>query len=454
VDFAGIDQFSTRRAGRMNPPPRRLSTDALTFALFVAIYLPLHFIIPLPQIIPGDSGATAGLVFLVGVYWTIDLLSLHPGGISRWVGLSKWFIVTVAIGLITLAPTGMLILVRHQSQPYLYAHDGLVQNEVAVRMVLAGRNPYVETYYDTAVAQVPLNIPGVTVNPALDHYAYLPLTFLLPLPFQALFENAGGWFDQRMLHLILLLIMLVVAATLAQRLPDRLTLLIILGLNPLFVGPFIEGRNDILVLFWLVLTVAGLQRGKLNQAAVTLALACATKHPAWVFVPFYFVYASDHGNLRQRFARIKIPLIIFCSLAGILILPWLLWNPPAFIDDVLNYLTGSSINSYPISGIGFGTWLVSVGFLSSTTAQFPFWIFQLAIGLPLLLIVLQRQWTEKNLNTAVAGYGLILFVLQFFSRLFNDNYLGFIIAIMAIGLLMHSPDPEPAASSQINSAHS
>ncbi len=438
----------------MSQPPRRLSTDALIFALFAAIYLPLRFIIPLPQIIPGDSGATAGLVFLVGLYWAIDLLGPHPGDISRWVRLSKWLIVAVAIGLITLAPTGMLILLRHQSQPYLYAHDGLVQNEAAVRMVLAGRNPYVETYYNTAVAHVPFNVSGISLNPALDHYAYLPLTFLLPLPFQALFENAGGWFDQRMLHLVLLLIMLAVAAALAQRLSDRLTLLIILGLNPLFVGPFIEGRNDILVLFWLVLTVAGLQRGKLNQAAVTLALACATKHPAWVFVPFYCVYASDHGNWRQRMSRIKIPLIIFCSIAGILILPWFLWNPPAFIDDVINYLTGSSITSYPISGIGFGSWLISVGLLSSNTAQFPFGIFQLAIGLPLLLIVLRRQWTEKNLNTAVAGYGLILFVLQFFSRLFNDNYLGLIIAVMAIGLLMHSPEPGPVASSQPSSANS
>jgi hypothetical protein len=63
-------------------------------------------------------------------------------------------------------------------------------------------------------------------------------------------------------------------------------LVMVLGLNPLFVGPLVEGRNDVMVLSWLIFTWALLQRGRITASAITLALACGTKHPAVVFVPF------------------------------------------------------------------------------------------------------------------------------------------------------------------------
>jgi hypothetical protein len=69
-------------------------------------------------------------------------------------------------------------------------------------------------------------------------------------------------------------------------------------------------------------------------------------------------------------------------------------------------------------------------------AAFPFWLFQIGLGLPLLAILARRQWRRPTLSEVVAGSGLLLFVLQFFSRLFNDNYLGVIIAIMAVAALM------------------
>jgi hypothetical protein len=53
-----------------------------------------------------------------------------------------------------------------------------------------------------------------------------------------------------------------------------------------------------------------------------------------------------------------------------------------------------------------------------------------------LAILARRQWRRPTLSEVVAGSGLLLFVLQFFSRLFNDNYLGVIIAIMAVAALM------------------
>jgi uncharacterized membrane protein len=402
----------------------------------VAAYLPTRFIIELPPIIPGDPGLTALLILAVGCYWALDLAGARTNQARAWIVRGKWVMIAIAIGLLVIAPTVLIVLLRHQTAPYLHAHDGLLQTEAAVRFVLTGKNPYIETYYNTPMALAPFHLGSLTVNPALEHYAYLPLTFLLPLPLQALIESNGGWFDLRFIHLVFFGMMIIAGGALTTDPAKRLMLAMALGLNPLFTGYFIEGRNDAIVLTMLIVTVALAQRGRMTWAAFTLGLACATKHPAWLFVPLFFVYASGAGTWAERWHRIKTPLIVLAITTALIILPWLLWSPAAFIDDVVGYLAGTSALSYPIGGSGFGAALLAIGAISSDMAAFPFWIFQFGLGLPLLAILARRQWRRPTLSEVVAGSGLLLFVLQFFSRLFNDNYLGVIIAIMAVAALM------------------
>ncbi len=410
-----------------------VSLDALVFALLCAAYLPMRFIISTPPIIPGSVIATSALIAAVAGYLVLDLISARSDRARRGVLLGKWFLVAATIGVITLAPLVMNIFMRQQSAPYLHAHDGLIQTEAATQFVLAGKNPYVETYYQTPMALAPFDVQGLTVNPALEHFAYLPLTFLLPLPVQALL---GSSFDLRYVHLIFFVAMLLTATQLTQNPQKRLLLVIVLGLNPLFVGPLIEGRNDVMVLSWLIFTWALLQRGKITASAITLALACGTKHPAFVFVPFYFVYLAQKGTWRERVKRVQKPFLIWGGLTALIIVPWFWMNPGAFVDDTVSYLNGTSVVSYPISGFGFGMWLVSLGVLPSNMAQFPFGVLQIAIGLPAAFWLLRRQWREPNLPAAIAGFAILLFISQFFSRIFNDNYLGLVVAIMAVAALM------------------
>jgi len=414
----------------MRPP---ISLDALVFAILCAAYLPMRFIIPSPPVIPGSVPATVGLIAAVVGYFALDVIDVRTARARRRVLRLKWLLVVSAIGLIALAPLTLNILVRQQSAPYLHAHDGMLQTEAAAQFVLAGKNPYVETYYQTPLALAPFDVKGLTVNPALEHFAYLPLTFLLPLPLQAVLGNS---FDLRYVHLIFFIAMLLIATRLTQNPQKRLLLVMALGLNPLFVGPLIEGRNDVMVLSWLIFTWALLQRGKIAASAVTLALACGTKHPAMVFVPFYFVYLSAQGTWRERVQRVLKPVVIWAGLTALIIVPWFVMNPGAFIDDTVSYLNGTSVVSYPISGFSFGVLLVSLGLLPSNMAQFPFGVLQIVIGLPLAYGLLRRQWRRPDLPAAIAGFAILLFISQFFSRIFNDNYLGLIIAIMAVAALM------------------
>ncbi len=424
----------SRRQASHGPWARSpVSLDALVFALLCAAYLPMRFIIPTPPIIPGSVPATILLIAAVVGYFTLDLGNVRSDRARRRVLLGKWIFVVIAIGVITFAPLVLNIVARQQSAPYLYAHDGLLQTEAATQFVLNGKNPYVETYYQTPMALAPFDVKGLSVNPALEHFAYLPLTFLLPLPAQALM---GSSFDLRYVHLFFFIAMLLVAARLTQHPQKRLLLVMALGLNPLFVGPLVEGRNDIMVLSWLIFTWALLQRGKVTASAITLALACGTKHPALVFVPFYFVLLSRHGNWRERTQRVLKPLVIWAVVTALIVVPWFLLNPGAFLDDTVSYLNGTSAVSYPISGFSFGMLLVSLGLLPSNMAQFPFGVLQIAIGLPVAYVLLRRQWRDPDLLAAIAGFAILLFITQFFSRIFNDNYLGLFIAIMAVAALM------------------
>lgn len=420
----------------MNTPaasqPRAAPIDAVVLTLLVSAYLPMRFIIELPPIVPGSVALTALVILVVAVYWTITLL----GGASKGTRLLKWTCVAIAITLIAVAPTMMNILLRYQAGEAAHAHDGLVQTEAATRLVLAGQNPYAADFTATPLGQVEFDVPGLTQNPALVHYAYLPLTFLLPLPLQAIFEAAGGWFDQRFIHLIFFIALLLIANLLTPDTPRRLVLTLALGLNPLIVGPLIEGRNDVLVLTWLLATFALVQRKRLGWSAVTLGLAAATKHPAWVCVPFYLIIVGGSGSIGERWRRVKRPLAIMIGLSAGLIGPWLLMNPAAFYDDVIAYLAGTSAISYPIHGLGLGAALVELGVIESSLGTFPFGIVQLAIGLPLFVVLAIKLWRAPNLPLAVAAAGLMLFVAQFFSRLFNDNYFGVIGALLIAAALM------------------
>jgi hypothetical protein len=203
-----------------------------------------------------------------------------------------------------------------------------------------------------------------------------------------------------------------------------------------------------MLLSWLIFTWALLQQGKITASAITLALACGTKHPAWVFVPFYFIYISQGGTWRERAKHVLHPFAIWAGLTTLIIVPWFLMNPNAFADDTVSYLNGASALSYPISGFSFGLLLVSLGLLPSNMAQAPFGVMQIAIGLPAAFVLLRRQWREPNLPAAIAGFAILLFISQFFSRIFNDNYLGLIIALMIVATLMDRPSPVPASLQQ------
>ncbi len=135
---------------------------------------------------PGDPIGLLLNAFTLGALLVYALADLLPRPrLGHWI---KWGAL-IAILVLTLAlPTVKFILLRDQSGPASYTHDGgVIQTEATIRFFLNGQNPYVEDYVDTPMAEWGFS----EYRTALYHYPYLPWTFVFSVPFLSTRSSSG-----------------------------------------------------------------------------------------------------------------------------------------------------------------------------------------------------------------------------------------------------------------------
>jgi len=347
----------------------------------------------------------------------------------------RLFVVLFIIMLAAVLPTLWNIVQRRAEGGGTRAHDGLFQTETAIEYILNGKNPYVETYWNTPMANWQRGEPPWTDSP-IYHNAYLPFLFISSIPFYWVSHAAIGWYDQRFVYLLAYIGVLVLLPLVVARQRDKLTMLLTFGLNLLAAFYLAEGRNDIVVTFGLLLATVLLVRHRISASASVFGLTLAVKHQAWFFVPFYFVYILPRP-LSWQSARVVLRqnLPMFVTTA-VMIAPFLTWDAHAFIDDTVLYLMGMTEHSFPIKGWGFSTLLLAMGVIPSPESPFPFGVLEVAFGIPTLILLLRWQWRENTLSRAWIGFAVFSFVVEYFSRFFNDNYVIFVLQALVIGALM------------------
>ncbi len=363
---------------------------------------------------------------------------------EAWRYRIKLLLIWAILLLTVFAPAGKLILLRQGSGPASYAHDGgVIQTEATIDLLLHGRNPYVEDYLNTPMAEWGIS----EFRTALYHYPYLPWTFLFSAPFKVAADAVIGWYDQRFVYLLLFALTLLVLPTLAHDRTARLLLVMLVGLNPIMGSDLIYGQNDSFVLAWIVASLWLGSRAKRPSAApgwqagsaAAFGLACASKPTAWFLVPFYVMWAAgdDAADLwrrprrwLQRAARATWPAV---AIAALVIGPYLLWDSQALMDDVWRWANGTSATAYQIWGWGASNLVLAWGWVHSRFVYWPFWAPQLLVSAPLLALLLWRQVRDNRLGRMLWSYALFLLAFFFFSRFLNENYLGFILAFLVLG---------------------
>ena len=410
-------------------------------SLLVLLLVPLHLWY--------NPASSALMLLAAGGFLILDLLARSHQPTGRWsrlIFLARLGVAGFLVAMAAVLPLIAEISARRATAPHLHSHDGLIQTEEAIRYLLEGRNPYAEDYLATPMADWPGYevVFEERVPSPLFHYVYLPWMFLFSLPLYGASLATLGWYDQRFLHALLLIALFALILLLPRDREKRLALLLAVGLN-LYLTLFLaDGHNDVVVLFWLVLSVFLLDRGRVAAAAIPLALACASKQWALPILPFYALYVGREWRGRQTLRQIATPALLFLATAAVVVLPFVFWDTAAFLDDTLLYASGLSATSFPIWGIGFGRLLLASGLVASPEAYFPFWLPQIVAGLPLLIWLLRWQQKENHLGRLLLGFGLFTSVLLFFSRFFLDAYVGYLTVLLTLGYFLGAGAPRRA----------
>ena len=379
---------------------------------------------------------------------------------GRWRWWVKAGVVWAIVAWTVLLPTVKLTLLRHENLPQSYSHDGgVIQTEATIDYFLSGKNPYSEDYRSTPM--VDWGLPEFRT--ALDHYPYLPWTFVASAPVKLLSDALLGWYDQRFVYLLVFVLGLILATRLVSRDRPRwrLGLLMLLGLNPIMGLDLIFGQNDLFVWAWIVLAFWLLARAGLSLApdhrspiaghrlpillsSAAFGLACASKPTAWFLAPFIaLLLVRDQLDSWRDLPR-SIPTMLkrgwpALAVFALLIVPYLVWDANAFIDDVWRWAAGTAETHYQIWGWGASNFVLAWGGLTSRFDYWPFWIPELIIALPLLLWLGWRQIRGNTVGAASWHYGLLLLAFLFVSRFLNENYLGYILAFLALGYFVVEP---------------
>lgn len=454
------------RRGVLNNKPKLISLDALllfilTLATMDQVPDDLSFwkgtvpwinaILPFkPELMVfGDPLKPLWNVFKVSMlmaYFFVDLLYVANERWQRVFLAIKLIIISSIVALTVVLPTVNWIAARHVTGPSSYAHDGgVIQAEEAMKVLLKGENPYSVTYENTplrnAVNPALWVRYGLKETPLIHHLPYLPMNFLASVPFYVTSQKIFGWYDQRFLYLLLFILTLLLAYKIPEDTTLKLSLVIVLALNPIDIEGMKQGRNDVLLLFWIVLMVYLLMHRRHVTASIVFALACGSKQMAWVMVPFFLVYlyARERGTNEIRRFLLSKEVLAFVTVSIMIFLPFVIWDSKEFFGDILSYHAGKTQYPHPIRGdatYGFSNLILHFGLINSPIDYFPFTIFQVVFTLPLLLWVIIRQIKENSIKSMLAGYTMTLFVFLFFGRYFAVNYIGFILSFVAVSYFM------------------
>ncbi|MDP3998138.1 MAG: glycosyltransferase 87 family protein [bacterium] len=320
------------------------------------------------------------------------------------------------------------IITRHQRAPILNVHDIVVQVESATRYLIQGKNPYAENYFGTPLEEWEYRELGNKVtNPALYHFVMPPFYLLLHVPFYFASKIYPHYFDARVVLLFLLVVTIFLTIKLLGPGEERLLFIMFLALNPANLNYFVEGRSDFFVFAFLFLSWFLLTKKKIALSGVALALAFGSKQSAWPIIPLFLAYVFFEKKeeivsvIKALLPGILTTLVIFA--------PFIAWNFRAFGESAFLYLSGGVANSYPVSGYGFGMLLYQFGIIKDIHAAYPFFIWQFAIGLPLLIFLIHGQRKKNTVQKLIFSYGLFLFVFWYFSRYFNNNHLAYLSMI-------------------------
>ena len=362
-----------------------------------------------------------GLIFLGLLFYIIvDFLKLSRVIYEK---IKRILLLSLIIGVIGSA-FASAIIVRHQTYPTHQIHDMPLQQEIAIRFLLEGKNPYSTTYFGTFLEE--WHYSDTEKNPALYHFVLMPVYILFAIPFYFVSNVMLGFFDARMPLLFLFFSLLFLASKFSIDEDKKRLFLILLAFNPATLPFMLEGRSDIFMYAFLFMGFYLLHKKRYGLGGIPMAVAFVVKQSAWPILPLYAAFMYLKTRSVQKTVMYFLP---FMATLALFVGPFALWNTKAFYDSTVGYLSGGIATSYPISGYGLGKLLNQAGIIKDVHSYFPFQILQILFGIPILIVLFHFLRRRTNVQRLILAYGILLFVFWYLSRYFNNSHLGYLSMI-------------------------
>lgn len=254
---------------------------------------------------------------------------------------SKAFLARVALTamcfvLVALVPMVLMVRARAQAarETHVLPEVGVIER--AGHHLVHGRDPYqAEVVGNRLIGRV----AGVPRYEAFFPYFPLMLAFGLPSTVHAL----GALGDARLWMALLTLALLAAGLWLARAPPDRalraVQVFVVLPTGALFLA---GGGDDLPVLALCFLGIAAVATRRQICAGISFGLAMAMKLTAWPIALLSLIVLRDRHGERAvgRAAAIMAGIVV------VVVIPFLIWNPHTFYENVIAFPLGlSGVNS-------------------------------------------------------------------------------------------------------------
>lgn len=223
-----------------------------------------------------------------------------------------------------LAPVVTEVILREQTNPSRHAQSHTIITEEAARALLDGMNPYSADYSNGPLATWEAGVR--------THFPYMPGMIVFGLA-------RGAWgpsalTDARNFFVVGGLAIFAVAAALFRTSRDRwlaaLQVLVVLPTGAVFLS---GGGHELPVLALMLMSLVLHDREQYVASGFVLGAAAAIKQTAWILIPFWVVAVFRRAGSKTG-AKSAAAL---SAIALPIILPFLLWDPPAFVEDTVRF---------------------------------------------------------------------------------------------------------------------
>ena len=391
------------------------------------------------------KGVLAPLVRAAGEEWDRDVVrapAILAGLLVALAAAASWRVpswrrsaavaLTLAVLALLLVPAVLLqVGLRQATAPWYHTNDSTYQIELGGELLLDGENPYGHDYSSSGLQRF---YPAVGAEAqeqvALEHFAYFPGTPLTAAAWRALPQPLD---DYRIFVLLTSLASLFAVLLVRAPLLWRLVAGAVVAANPLAVRAAWFGTADAPSILLVVLAFALATRSRYVAAAAALGGAVLLKQFALVAVPFFAALLVTRGLTRSGLWRSA------AAFGGVLlagVLPFLIADPRALWDDTIAY----GAETYRIIGYGVAGLLVRAGVIDDRFDPYPFLALALLVWLPLTAWLVVNQLRSRALWAGAAGFSISIFVLFFVSRVFQNSYLVWPLAGLALALVLAAAD--------------